>query len=149
MDTAYILVYSSCAIILHLVNVILCSSNGIWFSSRSGELNVCVDGPKRNSSWSPFYIACNYKCMEDYFIFVTVTVEPRLSELRLTETRINRNAYQALRFQNCLPRDSSEPLPVSLLRKVDVCGRVANWRVCASYSAVLTFHLTVIANSVG
>ena len=53
------------------------------------------------------------------------TVEPRLSELRLTETSVRR-----CDSQNCLPRDTSEPLAVSLLSKVDMC---------ASCSAVVTF----------
>jgi hypothetical protein len=50
------------------------------------------------------------------------TVEFRLFELRLTATRINRNDFFLRDSQNCLPRDTSEPLPISLLSKVDVCG---------------------------
>jgi hypothetical protein len=56
--------------------------------------------------------------------------EPRLSELRLTETPVRR-----CDSQNCLPRDTSQPLAVSLLSKVD------EWQidVCAAYSVVVTF----------
>jgi hypothetical protein len=49
------------------------------------------------------------------------TVEIRLSELRLTETRVNQNAFFLRDSQNCLPRDTSEPLPISLLWIVDAC----------------------------
>ena len=45
---------------------------------------------------------------------MTNTVEPRLSDLRLTETPVRR-----FDFQDCLPQDTSEPLPISLLWKVD------------------------------
>jgi hypothetical protein len=105
-----------------------------------------------NQRWSPplrlqvsdcstFRIMCH----------VPNTVEPRLSELRLTETRVNRNACQALQFPELPAARHLWASPRQFVTKswrVRTSGKLTCVCVCASYSAVLTFCVTVIANSV-
>jgi hypothetical protein len=56
------------------------------------------------------------------------TVEARLSELRLTETRVNRNALFLRDSQKCLPRDTSEPLPSVCCEKLTCVDCICKYR---------------------
>jgi hypothetical protein len=77
------------------------------------------------------------------------TVEPRLSELRLTETRVNRNACQALRSPELPAARHIWASPRQFVVKSWLCGRVSNWRVCCLQCSC-NICVTVIANmSVG